>query len=90
MLNIHKIIVFLHQIPSLYCYISTVGTSWHPDRITVICSFVCVLFHWDALCSDRISKTMARNFWDACDDGKKWFHVPDHQDDCQDTALYIG
>ena len=56
MLNIHKIIVFLHQIPSLYCYILTIGMSRHPDRIR--------FFHWDALCPNRISETMVKHHWD--------------------------
>ena len=41
MLNIHKIILFLHQIPSWYGYISTVGMSRHPNGIIVICSYAC-------------------------------------------------
>ena len=44
--NIHKIIVFLHQIPSWCGYILTIGMSQHPKGIIGI-SETMVKHHWD-------------------------------------------
>ena len=52
--------------------------------------FCMQFFCQDALCPDGISETMVKHHQDGHPNGEKWFNVPDHQDDPQDVALYIG